>query len=284
LILTTKTKITLAGIAYRVITLARRLVGKSNWAVVRRSGLWWRLDLSEGIDFSIYLLGSFERSTVEALANLVKPGDTVFDIGANIGAHTLGLARMVGPQGRVFAFEPADCAFDKLNLSLTLNPALVERTRAYQIMLTSQPSSPPCREIYASWPLISAEAVHPKLRGRLVSSLNADVDTLDDFVERERIERLDLIKIDVDGNEYPVLKGGMRTLLRFRPALLMEMSPYVHAIHGQLFASLVDLLRDAGYSIRDAGRRRELPLDSRKLEELIPDGASINVIASRKNP
>src|SRR5208283_4389599 len=104
--LTTKQKVWLAARAYRCVSLGRSALGKGNGATVSRGGLRWQLDLSEGIDFAIYLLGAFERSTVITLQKLVKPGDMVFDIGANIGAHTLGLARSVGPAGRVYAFEP----------------------------------------------------------------------------------------------------------------------------------------------------------------------------------
>lgn len=251
--LTTKTKIALAATAYRVIRAGRALAGKDNHAVVRRGGIRWSLDLSEGIDFSIYLLGAFERSTVATLEKLVEPGDTVFDIGANIGAHTLGLARSVGPAGRVYAFEPADFAVEKLKRNLELNPELKARTRVQQALLVAQAGSEGQKEIYASWPLETDRPVHPKHRGRLVTTANAAVDTLDDFVQREGLERLDLIKIDVDGHELAVLQGGRRTLARFRPTLLMEMSPYVHAEEGGSFAGLVELLREAGYAIQDAG-------------------------------
>jgi hypothetical protein len=59
----------------------------------------------------------------------------------------------------------------------------------------------------------------------------------------------------------------------------MEMSPYVHAEEQNSFADLVALLRDAGYSIQEADTWSPLPLEASKLEALIPDGASINVIA-----
>ena len=59
----------------------------------------WRLDLLEGID----LLGSFEPLTVRAYRGIVRPGDTVLDIGANVGAHTLPLAQLVGETCRVIA-------------------------------------------------------------------------------------------------------------------------------------------------------------------------------------
>ena len=278
--LTTKQKVWLAARAYRCVSLGRSALGEGNTATVSRGGLRWQLDLSEGIDFAIYLLGAFERSTVVTLQKLVKPGDLVFDIGANIGAHTLGLARSVGPAGRVYAFEPADFAFAKLRANLALNPDLDARTFPRQILLSASLSEAPETEIYASWPLEAKDAVHPKHRGALVTTKGAVVDTLDRFVEREGIARLDLIKMDVDGHELPVLQGGLAVLKKFRPTLVMELSPYVHREHHHDFAQFVALLREAGYSLQDATSWNPLPLDAARLEALIPDGASINAIAT----
>ena|SRR5258707_9043467 len=277
--LTTKTKISLASLAYRCIAAARAVAGKDDSVIVNRSGIRWSLDLSEGIDFSIYLLGAFEPSTAATLQKLVKPGDVALDIGANIGAHTLGLARSVGPNGRVFAFEPTDFAFEKLQRNLALNPELASRTVASQVLLVSSPSDDSQPEIYASWPLENTNGVHPKHRGRLATTRHAVVETLDRFVAANKIDRVDFIKIDVDGHELPVLRGSLGVLTRLHPVLLMEMSPYVHAEERNSFAAMVALLRNAGYSIQDAATWEPLPLDAPKLEEMIPDGASINVIA-----
>lgn len=285
MILTTKTKIALAALAYRAVAAGRALVGKNDHVTVRRGGLTWSLDLREGIDFSIFLLGAFERSTVNALQKLARPGSVVFDIGANVGAHTLGLARSVGPAGRVFAFEPADFAFEKLKRNLALNPELESRTSAHQILLASTLSAALPEKIYASWPLLASEPVHPKLRGRLLTTSNARVDSLDQFSEREHLSRLDLIKIDVDGHEVPVLKGGAKTLARFQPTLLMEMSPYVQDEQEHGFDALVSLLHDDGYSVEDASTGKRLPLQAGELRALIPDGAGINVVARpQKSP
>jgi FkbM family methyltransferase len=279
--LTTKTKVALAGAAYRVISSARSIVGKSDRVEVERGGLRWALDLGEGIDFSIYLLGAFEPGTQTTLKTLVKPGDVVFDIGANIGAHTLGMAQSVGPQGRVFAFEPVDFAYEKLCRNLALNPALAARTFPQQTLLAASVSDRSEPQIYASWPLENSGTVHPKHRGQLASTVRANVDTLDSFVAGNRIERLDLIKMDVDGHELPVLQGANETLRRFRPTLVMEMSPYIHAEHNNSFAKFVALLKSLSYSLQDADSGDDVPLDAAQLERLIPDGASINVVARR---
>jgi FkbM family methyltransferase len=279
MILTTKTKIALAGMAYRVIAAGRAVLGRDDHVIAERGGLKWDLDLREGIDFSIYLLGAFERSTVVTLQKLAISGGIIFDIGANIGAHTLGLARSAGAKGRVFAIEPSDFAFTKLKRNLALNPELESRTQAYQLLLAAQIEAHLPPTIYASWPLLAKEPVHPKLRGRLSTTSNARVDTLDAFVERQGIDRLDLIKIDVDGHEYPVLKGGAKTMERFRPTLLMEMSPYVQDEQSHGFPALLAFLQDADYELEEADTGKTVPLQVDELRTLIPDGASINVVA-----
>lgn len=280
-VLTTKTKVALAGLAYKAISRSRSLIGKDDCVIVERHGVNWELDLREGIDFSIYLLGAFEPGTKATLKKLVKPGDIVFDIGANIGAHTLGIAQSVGAFGKVYAFEPTDFAFEKLCRNLALNPEVASRTAPQQILLAASPSDRSESEIYASWPLENANAVHPKHRGRLVSTSRATVDTLDAFVSRNSIARLDLIKIDVDGHELPVLTGARETLARFHPTLVMEMSPYIHAEHQHSFAEFVALLAAFQYSLTDADSGAPVPLDAAQLQRLIPDGASINVVARR---
>jgi FkbM family methyltransferase len=263
--------------AYRVISMARTVCRKKGAAIVSRRGVQWCLDLAEAFDFSIYF-GIFERSTAHALEKLINHGDTVFDIGANIGGHTLPMAKRVGRTGRVFAFEPTAFAFDKLKRNISLNPDLEGQVFAKQAILTDGRSLAGNSEMYASWPLAFQGVVHPIHCGRLTSTNGAQLDTIDTFVERERITRLDLIKIDVDGDEYPVLNGGSQTLKHLHPVLVLELSPYVHAERGNTFASLVDFLYEIGYSLEEVGSRRRLPMKADQLEHMIPDGPGINAI------
>src|SRR5665647_3509078 len=125
--LTTKQKVAIASAAQAIVMAARSFTGSGAFAKVTRRGLRWNLDLREGIDFSIWLFGAFEVGTVRAYEKLIKPGNIVLDIGANIGAHVLHLARAVGPQGKLYAFEPTDYAFDKLNKNIAENPELKSR-------------------------------------------------------------------------------------------------------------------------------------------------------------
>ena len=78
-------------------------------------------------------MGAFEKRTVAAYSRLVRPGMTVIDIGANIGAHTLPLAKLVGPTGRVIAVEPTIWAVERLRANLDLNPPLRAIVDVHQV-------------------------------------------------------------------------------------------------------------------------------------------------------
>lgn len=277
--LTTRQKIALARIARAPVIAARRLLGRGPEVVVKRRGLTWQLDLREGIDFSIFLMGGFELRTIAAYGAILRPGSVALDIGANIGAHALPLAELVGPLGRVLAFEPTSFAYAKLRRNLSLNPELGERVRAFQMMLVADDAETLPEALYSSWPLEVSEDVHPKLRGRLMSTNGARAASLDAILEEEGVERVDFIKLDVDGYECEVLRGASHTLKRRRPSLIMEIAPYVLAEQGESLEGLLDLLRSAKYSLYDlnSGRAlwRDLPISSGN----ITDGAGFNVVA-----
>jgi hypothetical protein len=77
-----------------------------------------------------------------------------------------------------------------------------------------------------------------------------------------------------------VLHGGLETLRRLRPTILLELAPWVHAEQGNSFAAMIELLRGLGYSLEQVGSGRKLPLSANDLERMIPDGESINAVAT----
>ena len=123
----TRTKIYLARCLALLLLFLRYLFGKTNNVVVKRRGINWALDLKEGIDLGIYLFGGFELDTISCYKQFIRPGDVVLDVGANIGAHTLVFADLVGGNGKVYAFEPTSYAVNKLTVNAKLNRSLAER-------------------------------------------------------------------------------------------------------------------------------------------------------------
>ena len=278
--ISTKTKISIASIIARFIRTARSMVGLKNQAQFKRGGINWNLDLSQGIDFAIFLLGRFELETIKTYKKYVAPGSVVLDIGANIGAHTLPLAKMVGETGKVIAFEPTDYAFGKLKKNLSLNGALASRVTAIQALLVAILSEEIPETIPSSWPLgriSDNEGVsHPIHGGTFNTLIGAVPIRLDDWFEKNPVDRIDFIKMDVDGYEIGVLEGASRTLAKHHPVIVMEFAPYIFEERGRKFSELVDFLRDLNYACCSFGGTK-LPLDG-SLENQIGHGCSINVI------
>jgi len=275
-------KIKLARIACSVILAIRKINGLSNEVIVQRDGLQWNLDLTEIIDFSIFLFGGFEPVTLKLYKNIVKPGDTVLDIGANIGAHTLPLARLVGKNGRVIAFEPTRYAIGKMQKNIALNQDLIDRIFVKQMMLVADEHEDLEPEIYSSWPLFEhGKRIHPKHHGKRMDTLGAEAITLDHAAQQMRLEKVDFIKIDVDGHEYSVLSGGKELLKRFSPVIVMEMAPYVF-VKSDHFNDLIYLIKGWDYKIIDADTQIELPADPEQLRLIIPDGSSRNVLLKHR--
>src|SRR2546421_150743 len=151
--ITTREKMARARVLQLPVLAARRLLGRGPEVRTRRHGIAWCLDLREGIDFSIWLRGSLEPSTIAAYRRELKPGATVIDVGANMGSHTLEFARTVGPQGRVLACEPTAHVFARLLANLEANRDLRPRVHADQVMLMAAPDAALPAKLVSSWPL-----------------------------------------------------------------------------------------------------------------------------------
>ena len=126
--LSVKRKIFIARQLNRVLRLIRGLVGRGMQTQCRRHGVNWALDLNEGIDLYIYLMGAYEPREMQAYERVIRPGHVVFDIGANIGAHTLHFARLVGMRRVDFPLAKWD-AFVNVNTpdDLALARGIAER-------------------------------------------------------------------------------------------------------------------------------------------------------------
>jgi len=278
-VLSTKQKILIARSAAGLVRMVRGVLGAGNIADVRRDELNWRLDLSEGIDFAIYLLGAFERNTQKQYGQILKAGDVALDIGAKIGAHTLPIARCVGPSGQVHAFEPTVYSFAKLEANIARNPALGERITTGQTLLSDSNEELPPAAIASSWPLGGGRNGHPLHGGHEKPTAGAEAQTLDSYVSEAGLQRVDFIKLDVDGNECQVLRGGHETLRRFHPPIILELAPYIFSSGENSFAAFIELLHGADYVLVRSPGGAALSLDATALSNAIPEGASINAWA-----
>ena len=282
--LTTHRKLQIARVLSIGLRGTRRLLGQGDTVRVRRGGLYWQLDLKEGIDLAIYL-NAYQRIGKHLKETVLRPGLTVIDIGANVGAFTLPLASAVGPQGTVIAIEATRFAFEKLQANLSLNPAIASHVLTVQVMLgdTDQPSE--VDGIYSSWRLDDAGPAdrHPEHGGRKMSVAGAQWATLDSLLTRDpalsaHANRADFVKLDVDGNELAVLRGARRFLESRRPSLLIEIAPYVQNESLGRFEKLLAEIRRLDYRLENAETGKPVCCDAKTLTGMIPHGAGIDVL------
>ncbi len=274
----TRTKLAIARVLSLITRGVRTMSGKKNTDVAcRRSGLWWSLDLAEGIDLSIFLFGAFEHRTARAIRTRLSSGAFVLDLGANIGAHTLAMAGQVGPAGRVIAVEPTDWAFQKLTRNLSLNPGLAVSVVPLQVFLTDTLRESP-GFLHSSWNLDDSSG-HPVHGGKLQGLKQARVMTVDEMMVEVGPPRLDLIKLDVDGFEARILRGASETMKRFRPPVILELTPYALEEQGDSLEGLLELFSGLGYRLFSENGRKSLPMRAEQLRAILPPGGGINALA-----
>lgn len=217
---------------------------------VTREGINYRLDISDYQDWIVYWGLTTDRPT--DVFPLIGRGQVVLDVGANLGDVALKAAERVGQDGRVFAFEPDPVSFAKLTDNLKRNQ--FANITAANIGLGEAAATLTMRVNSAG-----------NRGGNVIGTKEGDeetfpiaIETLDGFVERQGLSRVDLIKVDVEGFEMSVFRGARQTLRRFRPRLFVEVVDSHLRRHGSSSADLVAFLRDSGYRIRQA-RGGELP-------------------------
>jgi FkbM family methyltransferase len=245
--------------------------------IVVRNGIRYDLDLREGIDLSLFILGSFQPHVVRNRF-VQLPGDgVVVDVGSNARIQALPFAQAV-PAGRVFAFEPTDYAFAKLIRNLELNPELSPRVETVQAFVSSVSDRRPGLSAYASWRVDRASSgTHPLHGGTAKSAVEIGAVSLDDFAAQRGLHRVDFIKIDTDGHELEVLRGARGVLARHKPVVVFEIARYVMEERGIAFSDYVSLLAPLGYALFDA--KSGAGIDLANHLERIPARATIDIAA-----
>jgi FkbM family methyltransferase len=232
-------------------------------------GITYELSLSELIDACIYL-GQYERDVASAMERHVRTGWTILDIGANVGAHSLRLGKLVGQNGRVYAFEPTDYAFNKLQRNIALNSS--SNVTPVRLALSNENREDQTINFRASW---------LSQGGQVSSRCLVDFRRLDDWCTEHNIKKVDFIKLDVDGNEFAVLDGARKLLAKARPILFVEVGRYHFEEHDR---NPLELLGQYGYSFWDmksGARYRSTSGIHAVLNARAADALdSVNVIAS----
>ncbi len=169
-------------------------------------------------------------SVLRALRPYVAEDARCFDVGANIGLHSLGLSTLA-PKGRVFAFEPAPGSVDFLKTNLRRNRG--DNVKVFATAIADHEGTVSFHDV----PFFTAGSFTADEEGWLQSDavgsnlVRVPCTTLDAFVEDHAVDRVDVIKIDVEGAELAVLEGAIRTLAAHKPLVVMEFNSFAFTLH-----------------------------------------------------
>ena len=191
---------------------------------VRRLGLWLELDLRDNLQRALYATGTYEPALVRFLRDELRRGDVMVDVGAHIGVHALTAAarlRRLGG-GTVVAFEPAHDSAARLRAAAARNRLEVTVVEA---ALGAEPGT---ADLRADPAYDIADAGVRSLHGHGTRVQTVRVTTFDAWAAEARLERVDLVKLDVEGAELEALRGMAGALGRRWPrALVVEVKQRV---------------------------------------------------------
>jgi FkbM family methyltransferase len=191
----------------------------------------------------VYIFGVWEPHITAFVTRHLGPGDAAIDVGANVGYDTCLMAAAVGPSGYVTALEPLSRSFDHLLRNLALNSfSWVDPVHAAagaergSIQLFEAP-----RDVVGSTTTARRRGFAP--------GETAQVLPLDEVVEPDIASRIRFVKIDVEGDEFSVIRGARSVLASAAPdcAVVMEVTPAMLAERGERSEDLFDAMAELGY-------------------------------------
>jgi FkbM family methyltransferase len=201
----------------------------------------------ETIDRSIYLYGFYEYRTAMAYCSLIQPGAKVLDIGAHIGQFTLLAAHRVGAGGLVLSFEPNPENRARLIRNVERNGLANVRVLEFAVS-----------DIGGKATLQIPEVEHAsgegslRTKGPVQKEFAIETRRLDDVLKDLHIDHVDVMKVDVEGFEAHVFRGGDQMLRKSRPAIVFEVND-LYQREAAFSSPAMDVLRELGYSFYGIG-------------------------------
>ncbi len=195
-----------------------KMTGNQSKAFIKtlHNGLKMKLHPQEHIQRQIFWYGYYEKDQVLCFESFLKPGMTVADIGANAGYYSL-IASPKILSGRVYSFEPSPLSYKELKENITLNK--ISNIIPINMGISSLTTE-------SSFYISNADNTGMSgltRAGNFSGSVETiQLTTLDEFVRKEEIDKIDIIKMDIEGAEVQALMGMQNTIAMHRPIIFAE--------------------------------------------------------------
>jgi FkbM family methyltransferase len=194
----------------------------------------------KGFGKFIFAFREYYEPELVYLERVLSPGKVFIDVGANFGVFTLIASKLVGGFGRVFAFEPTAQSFAILRQNIALND--FSNVRAFQVALAQARGQ---AWLYHGWDPVGNSLGMDHLCGDKGETVQTEA--LDNLLEDNGVDRVDAIKIDVEGAEELVLRGAIRSITKHSPVVIFEYNPGCAARLGLSPDGARNFLESLGY-------------------------------------
>ena len=219
-----------------------------------------KLDLTNGtVDNLIFYQGVISPEHLKFIKDNLKENDVVLDIGANIGFYSLFFSKVISEKGKVISFEPVKKMYnqflDSIDKNNTKNIILYnlgcgEKNEILNIIKDTN---------HYGGSSIIAHNIKERIEDKKqFVKEEIEIIKLDDFLISE--QKIDFIKIDVEGYEYEVLKGMTEILKKFKPKISMEFSIQIYGL--EKAKNIINLLINLGYNIKELGTENLITINT----------------------
>jgi FkbM family methyltransferase len=231
---------------YRLMNfISRRPPGPFLTRLPKELGAYsFRCDLRDSISREACFVGHYEAQETALMCHLLKQGMCFVDVGANWGYHTLLAAYLVGERGKVVSLEPDPRLFSTLEENVKRNR--LQQVTPFQVAASSENGV--IRLIGYDETEGNFGLSHIDSDNGAKNSFEAKAQTLDELFDELALERIDLLKMDIEGAEGFALKGASKVLSDYRiHRLLLELHPLLLDQHGHSAEEIISRLFELGY-------------------------------------
>lgn len=207
--------------------------------IVKRNNINYKLSLDNYNDYLIFY--GINNQNKDIIYSLIKNGDIVLDVGTNIGEVILNIAKN-NNRGVVYGFEPVDYNFQKLEINISMNS--FNNIFINKVALSDKRETLFYTEKKGHSGGISMCKEEVKSTYKTINAI-----TLDEFVKEKNIDKIDFIKVDIEGFEMNFLLGGKETIKRLKPKLFIEIDEFKLIQQKSSPEKLIEEIRSLGYKI-----------------------------------
>lgn len=220
--------------------------------------------LDKGVELSLFETGTYEKGTIQLLEKFLKPGSSFLDIGANIGLMSVIASKLAGKNGTVYAVEANPATVSILQTNIGLNEC--KNIELLPVALSDTQGS---AQLFENWEVNRGGAsLISQSDGQ--KGVEVKMERLDDLFDEGT--KIDLVKIDVEGFEPQVMRGGMNWFKKQLPVFIIEVSEKREKETGPSPAEIWKLVQTIGnyrfYKQKGTKERRGKLVEIKAEEEL----------------